>query len=235
MAEIVFMVRQRSLIRTREGSRGVRDPRPKNAITGTRVGGVARVSPARPPPHHRPKPAAMSRIPPPSSSRSRPTLVTPSSRGSTTSTTRAPSAPSTPTRVGTAPRSATTARGPAPSRLAPSTSTNGRRSGTVSPSKPGARSPLKSPSKPLPELEPEPPRSPAKLSVREQIALRRAEAKKAAGSGRVFDGEPGPDSVPGPAPVEEEEDALGRLPLREVIERAKGSGMFLSPIFERHV
>jgi hypothetical protein len=60
--------------------------------------------------------------------------------------------------------------------------------------------------------------------VREQIALKRAEAKKTTLAVPSGDGGLGPDSVPGPLTPVEEDDPLGRLPLREVIERAKSSG-----------
>nr|GAT60805.1 predicted protein [Mycena chlorophos] len=80
-------------------------------------------------------------------------------------------------------------------------------------------SPVK-PSKPAPE---EPKAAP--LSLREAIALKRAEAKKQQGSSRspLDNVSTLQDDIPN-APAPEEEDILGRPPLREAIERAKSSG-----------
>lgn len=69
------------------------------------------------------------------------------------------------------------------------------------------------------------PPSPTKpaLSIREAIALKRAEAKKASSTKSGFSDELGPESLPFKV-IEEEPDPLGRLPLRETIERARSSG-----------
>jgi hypothetical protein len=198
----------------------VRKTRSPHAQVAWRTRVSARRAPP-PVPGHR----TMSRIPAPSSSRARPGTTTASTR--VPAIARATSTPATPTRAagtGTGTRPATTStRAPAPPRLATSASVP-RRPGTVSPAKSGGRSPARSPLKSPAALPVEPPRSPAKLSVREQIALKRAEAKKTTLAVPSGDGGLGPDSVPGPLTPVEEDDPLGRLPLREVIERAKSSG-----------
>jgi hypothetical protein len=64
------------------------------------------------------------------------------------------------------------------------------------------------------------------LSIKEVIALRRAEAKKAQAKGNISGGN---DfiSLDDPAPSttkQEEDDNLGRWPVRETIERARSTG-----------
>ncbi|KAF9530920.1 hypothetical protein CPB83DRAFT_787495 [Crepidotus variabilis] len=67
------------------------------------------------------------------------------------------------------------------------------------------------------------------LSIKEAIALKRAEAKKAQskaggrGSSGLDSPEPLEDAIPD-APQPEEEDLLGRLPIRDTIERARSTG-----------
>ncbi|TRM60734.1 hypothetical protein BD626DRAFT_121331 [Schizophyllum amplum] len=61
------------------------------------------------------------------------------------------------------------------------------------------------------------------LSIREQIALKRAEAKKAQRSVAASPSDTLEDAVPDAQPVVEE-DILGRLSLRETIERARTTG-----------
>ncbi|KAJ6510500.1 hypothetical protein C8R45DRAFT_964310 [Mycena sanguinolenta] len=65
------------------------------------------------------------------------------------------------------------------------------------------------------------------LSIKEAIALKRAEAKKAQTSGGVspLDNLSSlADSIPNAPPPPEDDDILGRPPLRETIERAKSTG-----------
>jgi hypothetical protein len=65
------------------------------------------------------------------------------------------------------------------------------------------------------------------VSIREAIALKRAEAKKAQSKSVVA--EPAEkwndleDSIPDP-PKQEEEDLLGRMSVRDTIERARSTG-----------
>ncbi|GLB40539.1 putative leucine rich repeat [Lyophyllum shimeji] len=129
----------------------------------------------------------MSRIPPPSSSRS---------------TTRAPTTP-------------VKSRGAAP--LTPRVRTQSTKSTT--PSKPS--------SKPVVNAAPSQDTPPPPLSIKEAIALRRAEAKKAQSklsSGPQHDFLSLDDASPVPAMKQEDEDILGRWPIRETIERARSSG-----------
>ncbi|KAF8131287.1 hypothetical protein K438DRAFT_1643160 [Mycena galopus ATCC 62051] len=75
-----------------------------------------------------------------------------------------------------------------------------------------------------PSAQGEPPSKP--LSIKEAIALKRAQAKKAQTSGGVSpldDLSSLADSIPN-APPPEDDDILGRPPLRETIERAKSTG-----------
>ncbi|KAF9466511.1 hypothetical protein BDZ94DRAFT_1306115 [Collybia nuda] len=69
--------------------------------------------------------------------------------------------------------------------------------------------------------------TPAPLSIKEAIALRRAEAKKAQTKGQIN----GPDdfisledALPTAPPKQDDEDILGRWPVRETIERARSTG-----------
>ena len=67
------------------------------------------------------------------------------------------------------------------------------------------------------------------MSLKEVIALRRAEAKKAqakpGGGGGGLDNFVGlEDALPTANKHEEEEDILGRLPLRDTIEQARSTG-----------
>ena len=67
------------------------------------------------------------------------------------------------------------------------------------------------------------------MSLKEVIALRRAEAKKAqaklGGGGGDLDNFVGlEDALPTANKHEEEEDILGRLPLRDTIEQARSTG-----------
>ncbi|KAF8558133.1 hypothetical protein OG21DRAFT_1289188 [Imleria badia] len=124
-----------------------------------------------------------------------------------------------------------TSRSRAPSPSKPSASA------VASPSTPRVRTKSipKSPSKPIRRAPPEEefpiPKTP--LSVKEAIALKRAEAKKAAArpvvSGGVgFDSfDTLEDAVPGTSPTKKEVDEnadLGRWSVKEAIERARGTG-----------
>lgn len=109
---------------------------------------------------------------------------------------------------------------PAKSRIATAATpsrvrTQSTRSGT--PTKPAARaaSPAQEPATPS-------------LSIKEAIALRRAEAKKAqlkSSGGTQNDFISLEDASPFPAAKQEDEDILGRWPVRESIERARSTGI----------
>ncbi|KAG5340891.1 hypothetical protein C0989_012643 [Termitomyces sp. Mn162] len=62
------------------------------------------------------------------------------------------------------------------------------------------------------------------LSIKEAIALRRAEAKKAQSKVSSNDFVSSEDASPLPVPKKDEEDILGRWPIRETIERARSTG-----------
>ncbi|KAF9040779.1 hypothetical protein BJ165DRAFT_1492104 [Panaeolus papilionaceus] len=91
--------------------------------------------------------------------------------------------------------------------------------------KPTAKTPVAKP-----KAVEEPPTLAPALSIKEAIALKRAEAKKAqqknAGGGGLGDLSTLEDALPelsGPKP--EEEDLLGRLPTRDTIDRARSTGV----------
>lgn len=68
---------------------------------------------------------------------------------------------------------------------------------------------------------------PQPLSIKEAIALRRAEAKKAQANPTnttQSDFISLEDTSPVPLPKQEDEDILGRWPVRETIERARSTG-----------
>ncbi|KAK7441990.1 hypothetical protein VKT23_016268 [Stygiomarasmius scandens] len=82
------------------------------------------------------------------------------------------------------------------------------------------------PHKPIEKEEPPP--TPT-MSIKEQIALKRAEAKKAmtarnGGGGGLDDMSSLEDAIPGAPAAPPEEDILGRWSVRETIERARSSG-----------
>ncbi|PPR04904.1 hypothetical protein CVT24_007148 [Panaeolus cyanescens] len=143
----------------------------------------------------------MSRIPQPSSSR-------------TTSSLKPPSTP-TRTRISSTVGSST----PTPSSRVRTQSSTAR---TTTP-KPGARTPAK------PKPVEEPPMPAPALSIKEAIALKRAEAKKAQqkqSGGGLGDMSTLEDALPDiPAHKQEEEDLLGRLPVRDTIDRARSTGV----------
>lgn len=96
------------------------------------------------------------------------------------------------------------------------------------------KSPLKR-TKPLPEDPPTSPKTPA-LSIREQIALKRAEAKKAQTQSTVkspLDDFAGlEDALPTQNAVQDEDMVdLGRWSVKETIERARSSGKLLLYFF----
>ena len=76
------------------------------------------------------------------------------------------------------------------------------------------------------EQAPPPPVPAPSMSLKEVIALRRAEAKKAqAKPGGGLDNFVGlEDALPTANKHEEEEDILGRLPVRDTIEQARSTG-----------
>ncbi|KAH9483257.1 hypothetical protein JR316_0005361 [Psilocybe cubensis] len=121
---------------------------------------------------------------------------------------------------------------PGKSRIAttssPSASAASTRTRTIS----TARS--KTPTKPKANTSPPPPKDPPAptLSIKEAIALKRAEAKKAqaklgsgAGSRGLEDIGDLADALPEVKPPEEE-DLLGRLPVRDTIEQARSTALF---------
>lgn len=76
-----------------------------------------------------------------------------------------------------------------------------------------------------PEVAPPTPRVP--LSIKEVIALKRAEAKKGqskAGNGPLDSFTSLEDALPNAPNKQEEEDILGRLSVRETIDRARNTG-----------
>lgn len=89
-----------------------------------------------------------------------------------------------------------------------------------------ARTPTKQrPAAAQPELDDGDKKPP--LSIKEAIALRRAEAKKAqtpSSAGGLRSLGSLEDALPVPTQQPEEEDLLGRLPLRETIEKARSTG-----------
>ncbi|KAF7967140.1 hypothetical protein HWV62_5002 [Athelia sp. TMB] len=95
------------------------------------------------------------------------------------------------------------------------------------PTKSAPSSPRKPAQKPLPELE-TPVHKPA-LSIKEAIALKRAEAKKveAANSSKAGRDLGDFDGLEDASPIKQEEDALdalGRMSIKEAIERARSTG-----------
>ncbi|KAG6917509.1 hypothetical protein DXG01_002256 [Tephrocybe rancida] len=93
------------------------------------------------------------------------------------------------------------------------------------PSRSGASSPTKAPSaKPPLSSSTAQETTSVPLSIKEAIALRRAEAKKAQSKVNTNDFISLEDASPVPVPKKEEEDILGRWPVRETIERARSTG-----------
>ncbi|KAM5539221.1 hypothetical protein V8D89_007094 [Ganoderma adspersum] len=156
----------------------------------------------------------MSRLPQPSSSTSRPTVRTRLQSTPSTPTIRAPVTPLA------KPRAKTPVAAPSPTlRTQPSLKSL------------KARSPTKSPAKrpqPLPADEDVPPSPKPQLSLREQIALKRAEAKKAIVKASPvkaeFEGleEASPHTFNQPAVHDVD---LGRWSVKETIERGRSSGV----------
>ncbi|KAG6862023.1 hypothetical protein C0995_008211 [Termitomyces sp. Mi166 len=96
--------------------------------------------------------------------------------------------------------------------------TQSTRSGvTVSPTQPSPKPPSGTISQDTPS---------SSLNIKEAIALRRAEAKKAQLKAHSNDFISLEDASPGPVPKKEEEDILGRWPIRETIERARSTALF---------
>ncbi|THU97663.1 outer arm dynein light chain 1 [Dendrothele bispora CBS 962.96] len=124
-------------------------------------------------------------------------------------------------------------RSRSPMKPSPSPSPSKSRMGTTTPVR--ATTPVRTrtksstgPRKPVEKEEPPP--TPT-MSIKEQIALKRAEAKKAM-TARSGGGDGGglndmsslEDAIPGTPPPPPEEDILGRWSVRETIERARSSG-----------
>ena len=157
--------------------------------------------------------SAMSRLPQPSSSSARPDVR---ARLKSTPSIPAPRSPITP---GVKPRAKTPSVTPTPT-LRPQRSLQ-----SLKPKSP-TKSPVKKPP-PLPTQDDTPSRP--KLSIREQIALKRAEAKKITpGSSPVksdFSGLEDASPHTFNQPPEQDVD-LGRWSVKETIERARSSGMY---------
>lgn len=118
---------------------------------------------------------------------------------------------------------------PSSSRLGikPSTPLKSRTAVTPTPSRVRTQSttratPLKSKPPPVPES----PSKSTSVSIKEAIALRRAEAKKAQSqNGSGFDSMATlEDALPTSQAKQEDEDVLGRWPVKETIERARSTG-----------
>ncbi|XP_006459553.1 hypothetical protein AGABI2DRAFT_201906 [Agaricus bisporus var. bisporus H97] len=166
----------------------------------------------------------MSRIPQPSSTRTAPgtTLAT------TPTTPSRPRAPSSSARVG----ASTTSNGLS----RPTTPAVRKKTSAVSLKAKGPTSKPVSPTKTRPpkianessHAASEKPSGTPSLSIREAIALKRAEAKKAQTKGSVTGLDTMPtleDALPPHAiPAQEDEDILGRATLRETIEKARSTG-----------
>ncbi|KAG6841487.1 hypothetical protein C0991_010675 [Blastosporella zonata] len=90
----------------------------------------------------------------------------------------------------------------------------------------GASSPTKPPPKPVVGDTATHGTTAAPLSIKEAIALRRAEAKKAQSKINPNDFLSLEDASPVPVPQKKEEDVLGRWPIRETIERARSTALF---------
>lgn len=158
-------------------------------------------------------PLPMSRIPQASSS----------SRNTPRSPTKTPLTPTS--RIGA---SSTSRPRPAPSPTPGSRTLRPQKSLQVLKPASSQKSPAKRP-KPLPDVQPSSPKAPT-LSIREQIALRRAEAKKVQDKGTAktglddFDGLE--DALPNRDPSPDIID-LGRWSVKETIERGRSTGEFL--------
>jgi len=135
--------------------------------------------------------------------RTRTTSSTPRGRG--VPTPASPSTPSRPTRGLVPPTLKTKTSAP---KLRPSAAT----------------SRAKSPSSPALDGPPSPASSQGGMSIKEQIALRRAEALKKAKSGKsnIALGDQSPVDI---AVTATEDDILGRWSIRDIVDRAKSSGM----------
>lgn len=102
--------------------------------------------------------------------------------------------------------------------------------GTASPARPRTKSNPQTPSRSLRRLAPEdePPVPKTQISIKEAIALKRAEAKKAevkTSSSKAFDDLGNLEDVIPPQKAEEDAvDELGRLSVIETIERGRSTG-----------
>ncbi|KZT23098.1 L domain-like protein [Neolentinus lepideus HHB14362 ss-1] len=178
----------------------------------------------------------MSRIPQSSSSRptakqtpSKPTLgtpsrslVPPSSKSRATSPSLSPTSPSPRIRVKSAVSSPVAARARVDSTASPRTRVNS----SLGPRQ-AAKSPVRKTTKPPSpaDAEPLPSTSKPALSIREAIALKRAEAKKAQAPKSTFDELGEVDANFRPMQKQEEDDFdLGRPSVRETIDRSRSSG-----------
>lgn len=119
---------------------------------------------------------------------------------------------------------------PAYPRVGSPSKPSARSTTTASPARLRTKSNPQTPSKSLRRAAPEdePPLPKTQLSIKEAIALKRAEAKKAevkAGSSKAFDDLGGlEDAIPTKKAEEDIVDELGRLSVLETIERARSTG-----------
>lgn len=122
---------------------------------------------------------------------------------------------------------------PPASRLRP-TSPSKPSVNTATPTRTRTKSTTQSPNRPTrgKQLEEEPPIPKASISIKEAIALKRAEAKKAnlnkPTGGNLDDFTGLEDADPNRLNEKESVDELGRLSLKETIERARSTGEYAS-------
>lgn len=141
-------------------------------------------------------------------------------RARTTSTGAASQLPAQGSRIGTTSIHGTSVN--AANMRARTTSTRGTATTLAPPRAVGTSSRSKSPGRvpvppPSPQVEPKSP-----LSIREAIALKRAEAKKAQPGSKSLKLKPSAEDVPGESQADEVE--LSRWSIRDSIERARSSG-----------
>jgi hypothetical protein len=147
--------------------------------------------------------------------RPRTTSATPRATPGATSTTSGTARATLSTRTAGAPTLKTKVSAPKLKTTAPS---------TVRSKTPTTDRAARSPSSPSPSVSPTP-SSPKILSVRDQIALKRKEQLKKSTSSRPASNDTwNEDADPLAAPAAED-DILGRLSIRDTVDRAKSSGM----------
>jgi hypothetical protein len=145
--------------------------------------------------------------------------------------TKSASTPKDPLKVATPSQAKLSVQSPSTQRVR--TQSTMRATSTATPSTPRVRTQSTSsrattPSKQRSAAETPPPVPATPLSIREAIALKRAEAKKVqpkvAVTGEAADKWTGLEDTIPDAPKPEEEDLLGRMSVRDTIERARSTG-----------